>query len=105
MTELTDKSWPLGFLQLRYRYLQYPLHGFQESLGIAMQKTIISRSSKALGQGVLQDKGNKVLSFQPTALHLFRGAVFVLKGDEVTIIINDVVVTDHTPIEIAGQVL
>ena len=70
-----------------------------------MQKAIVTSTPKALRQGVLQDQSNKVLAFHLSAFHLFRGAVFVLKGDEVTIIVKDVVIADDAAIEIAGKVL
>jgi hypothetical protein len=69
-----------------------------------VQKAIIPGPSKTLRQGVLQDQGNKVLAFHPSGSHLLRGAVFVLKGDEVTVIINDVVIADDPTVEIARQV-
>ncbi len=66
-----------------------------------MKEAIISRPPEPLGQGMLQDQGDKILTPLAAGLHLTGFTVTVLEGHMGTVILQQIAITDDTPIEVA----
>jgi len=98
-TPSADKCRPGLKVRQREFYLKQQLNQLANFSGITVQKSIVPGTTKSLGQSVLKHPPKQILAF--TALR-FQGigfAVSVAKSHLCTIIVDDVVLTDHPPVQ------
>jgi hypothetical protein len=70
-----------------------------------MQEAIVSNPAKALGQDMLEDKPQEVLSFDGAVERLAGAALDVSEGDLAVLMGDDVVFTDDTPVQVTRPIL
>jgi hypothetical protein len=87
-----------------YQNLQNQLNQGQQLLGVAMQKAIISGSTKAFGQNMLQYQPQEVFTFDGAAAGLAGTAFDVFEGDVAILIRHDIAFTDDAPVQVPRQV-
>jgi hypothetical protein len=76
----------------------------QQFFGLAMQEAIVSCSTKAFGQNMLQDQPQEVFALYG-AVTGFAGAAFdVFEGDIAIMIGHDIVFRDDAPVKVPRQV-
>ena len=78
--------------------LQHKLYECQQLFCIAVQEAVVSDTTKAFGQDVLQNEPQEIFAFQG-AVAGFAGAAFgVLESDGAVFIRNDIVFTDDASV-------
>jgi hypothetical protein len=92
--------WVPGF---RQHDAQQQLHHLQQLLAVAMEQAVVAGAPEALGQHMAQQHPQEVRAGQVLEQH-HTAVVADAKGDQAIAIAEDVLLGEHTAVELASQV-
>ena len=93
----------LGSPGVRQHHAQQQLHHLQQLLAVAMQQAVVAGTAEAFGQHMAQQHPQELRAGQ--ALDQYRTAVVAdAKGDQAIAIAEDVLLGEHTAVEVATQI-
>lgn len=84
--------------------LEQELHQLDQPLAVGVQKAEVARPPEASRQDVAQHQPQEVGTRQGARLHAPRLAVLIAKGDLPVSARENVLLPDHTPVQVAAQV-
>ena len=98
-----DRWFGLGSPGIRQHDAQQQLHHLQQLVAVAMEQAVVAGAPEALGQHMAQQHPQELRPGQ--ALDLLRTAVVAdAKGDQAIAIAEDVLLGEHTAVEVAPQI-
>ena len=98
-----DRWFVLGLPGFRQHDVQQQLHHLQQLLAVAVEQAVVAGAPEALGQHMAQQHPQELRAGQ--ALDQHRTAVVAdAKGDQAIAIAEDVLLGQHTAVEVAPQV-